>query len=658
VTVLGAQDLARRSITNLVDVAASTPNLRVSAGPQGGSSGHYFVRGVGQLDFIASMDPGVGVYVDGVYLGRTTGSTFDLLDVERIEVLHGPQGTLYGRNTIGGAINVVAVAPPPERRALAAVTLGERNRHEGRLLLGAPIGESLTANVAALAKGEDGWQRRLADGGRFGDERTYAARGTFDWEPSDDLDVRATLDATQSRGTADPHYLAGANAARGGRPQFLVDDPLTTWSGFAPRDDLDVRGAALTVSYALPRLTLKSIAAHRTLDSSTGIDFDGSPFPDLDQGVVTAQNQRSEELQASGTAAGGRLNWLAGAFLFREDVEQGIPIVFYATSIAQNNALDNRSTALFTHLTYALSDKLSLSGGVRSTVETKEHTFENHIEGSDGAIPLFVPTTLEDRWRSFTPKVGAEYRVRDALLLYASWSEGFRSGGFNGRPLGNGDFLAYEPETLRTLEVGVKSEWLEERLRFNGALFTSRYDDIQLSRTAIAADGTPIVVTGNAGATEVYGLEAELTAAATQHLLLSAGVGYLHNDYTRIEPGAAVPPGGKLPVAPRWTLNAAAEHVVAAASGGMLRSRIEYVYTSRYNYFFDNPPLSWEPPYRLWNLRVAYEPAADWEIAALVRNLTDERHARFREDVMATFGVAIVWPTPGREWGAELRYRF
>ena len=343
VTVLRAEDLDRRTVAKLTDVAAHTPNLRVSAGPQGGSSGHYFARGIGQLDFIASTDPGVGVYVDGVYLGRTTGATFDLLDLERVEVLRGPQGTLFGRNSIGGAVSVVSTPPPAERRGAAVLTLGERERVDGRIVFGGPVGENVRADVAALARSEDGWQTRLVDGTRFGDQRTYAVRAALDWEPGDRAFVRATLDATESRGTADPHYLAAANPARGGRSEYVVTDPATTWSGQSGRDDLDVRGASVTTSYELPRMTLKSITAYRSLDSNTGIDFDGSPFPDGDQLVLTSQAQRSEELQISG--ATGRMTWLAGVFYFAEDVEQAIPIVFFGTKIGQTNSIENRSAA-------------------------------------------------------------------------------------------------------------------------------------------------------------------------------------------------------------------------------------------------------------------------------------------------------------------------
>jgi iron complex outermembrane recepter protein len=660
VTALGRDELEARSISSLTQVAAFTPNLRVSAGPQGGSSGHYFARGVGQLDFIASTDPGVGIYLDGVYLGRTTGAAFDLLDVERVEVLRGPQGTLFGRNTIGGAVSVVSATPPDEPRAETALTLGERNRREGRVSFGGPLGDGGTVrgDVALLARGEDGWQRRIFDGARFGDERTYAARAALDWQPSDAFDVRATLDATQTRGTADPHFLEAANPARGGRPEFVVSDPATTWSGLWARDDLDVRGASLTATYALPRATLKSITAYRSLDSDTGADFDGSPFPDLDQRVLTRQTQRSEELQLLGTAAGGRLTWLTGVFYLREDVEQSIPLVLYGQALEQHNALENRSAALFAHVTYSITERFGVSGGARSTAEAKQHGFDHYFVRSTGHAPLFPPTVLDDRWRSFTPKLGAEYRLGGDALLYAALSQGFRSGGFNGRPFGVDEFLAYDPEELTTLEVGLKSEWLERRVRLNAAAFTSRYDDIQLTRTTIGASGAPIVVTGNAGEAEIYGLEAELTAAIGERVVLTASVGNLHDRYTRIEPGTAVPPDAELPVAPRWTATAGVQHERALARG-VLRSRVDFSYTSRFNYFFDNPALSWEPAHRLWNARVSFAPAASsWELAMFVVNAADEDHGVFREDVLASFGTAIVWPAEPRAWGVEFRYRF
>jgi iron complex outermembrane recepter protein len=658
ISAFTTRDLEQRTVTALPDVADYTPNLRRSAGPQGGSSAHYYIRGLGQLDFIASTDPGVGVYVDGVYLGRTTGATFDLLDVERIEVLRGPQGTLFGRNTIGGAISVISSAPPLEPRARVAVSLTSPAKQEARLMFGGPLGSGrVAADAAVLVKSQDGWQRRLIDGLRFGAERTYATRGVLDWHAADRLDLRAEVDATRSRGTADPHLLAAANPVRGGRPEFVVADPEITWSSQWSNDDLDVRGASLVATYELAHATLKSITAYRTLDSATGIDFDGSPHDDLDQLVQTAQRQRSEELQLTGRAHAERLDWLVGTFWFDEAVDQAIPIVFYGTRISQNNALDNRSAALYAHVSYALTERLGVSGGFRSTKERKAHAF-NHAIGSGGTqTPLFPPTTLRNDWRSSTPKIGVEYRLDGGALLYASIGDGFRSGGFNGRPFGTDEFLSYEPETLRTLELGAKSEWLDGRLRLNAALFASRYYDIQLTHTAIGVSGAPIVATGNAGEAELEGFELEATWAPSERVLVTASAGNLHSRYTELEPGATVSADDDLPVAPRWTINAGIEYRFAAASAGAWRTRVDYSYTSRFNYFFENPPGSWQEAHGLWHVRVGYEPAgAAWQLAAFIRNLRDERYQLFREDVRDTFGVSLDWPARPREWGVEFTY--
>jgi iron complex outermembrane receptor protein len=658
VSAFSARELAQRDITALAEIADHTPNLRRAAGPQGGSSGHYYIRGLGQLDFIASTDPGVGVYVDGVYLGRTTGATFDLLDVERVEVLRGPQGTLFGRNTIGGAISVVSRAPPLERGGQAMLRMTDPGIREGRVALGGPLRDEVAGSVALLVKQQDGWQQRLVDGGRFGAERTYAARTALEWQVSERLELGAQLDATRSRGTADPHYLAAANVARGGRPEYVVTDPGVTWSGQWAADDLDVRGGALVTTYDLGAATLKSITAFRSLDSATGIDFDGSPHADLDQRVLTAQRQRSQELQITGSAIDARLDWLVGAFYFDEDIDQGVPLVFFGTPIAQNNTLDNRSSALYAHVSWSLTSRLGLSGGLRVTHERKTHGFDHWSGEGSTRTPLFPPTTLRDAWRSSTPKLGLEYRLDDGALLYASVGDGFRSGGFNGRPFGTDEFLSYEPETLTTLEAGIKSEWLDRRVRLNAAIFSSRYDDIQLTHTALGAGGAPIVVTGNAGEAKLYGLEVEITWAAGERLLVTASAGNLHGRYVELQPGTAVSADDELPVAPRWTINAGAEYLFAPAARGSWRARVDYDYTSRFNYFFENPPGSWQEAYALWHLRVCYEPtAAPWQLAAFVRNARDERYRVFREDVTETFGISLDWPARPREWGVELSYR-
>jgi len=659
-TVFTAQDLERHPATNLADIAAVTANMRSSGGPQGGSSAHYYIRGIGQLDFIASTDPGVGTYLDGVYLGRTTGAALDLLDVERVEILRGPQGTLFGRNSIGGAINVISATAPQEWRRSFALSLGNRHRYESRLTLGGPLAAgNLAGQFAALARRQDGWQRRLVDGGRFGDEETYAGRATVLWQSSSGISVLTQLDATHSRGTADPHYLAAVDPARAGRSQFVVTDPTITWAGQKIPDDLDVRGAAITFTYTLPGLTLKSLTAFRGLKSDTGGDFDGTPLPDLDQLVLTRQSQRSEELQLSGTALQDRLSWLAGLFYFGEHVSQDIPLMFFGTPIAQNNDLDNASYALFSHVTYSLRRWLSFSAGGRFTYESKRHAFDHFIDGGTVPQPIFPAVTLHDSWSSWTPKLGLEVHPAPQSMLYASISQGFRSGGFNGRPLGTQELLSYAPEKLTTYEIGLKSEWLQRRLRFDAAVFYSRYRDIQLTLTTVSPTGVPIVVTGNAGAAELHGLEMELTAAATDRLLLKVSSGYLADRYTQLKQGAAVPPTGRLPVSPRFTADTSLEYRLPVTRNVQARARIAFTYTSSYNYLFDNPDLSWQNGFGLWNGRLAFGPdGAAWEVAAFVLNATDRHHSAFREDIRSSFGTAIVWPARPREWGLQLQLRF
>jgi iron complex outermembrane recepter protein len=660
VTAFTAADIERRSVEKLQDIAAYTPNLRSSSGPQGGSSGHYFIRGVGQLDFIASTDPGVGTYLDGVYLGRTTGAALDLLDVERVEVLRGPQGTLFGRNSIGGAINVVSATPARQPETTVVLTGGDRNKYEGRLKVSGPLVEGvLGANIAVLARSQEGWQRRLVNGRRFGDEHTYAARTAVSWDPSKRLAVLTSLDATRSRGTADPHLLIAADPQHGGRPEYVVTDPRVTWAGQNSHDDLDARGASVSVIYSHANLTLKSISAYRTLRSDTGIDFDGSPFPDLDQLVLTRQSQRSQELQLTGTALEDRLSWLVGLYYFGERVEQDIPLLLAGTLIAQNNELRNNSYAVFAHFSHQVTDRLNIGGGTRFTYETKSHAFDHYVDSGTTPQPLFPPTTLRDHWYSDTPRLGIDFRATRDILLYTSVSQGFRSGGFNGRPLGTEEFLSYRPETLTTYEAGLKSEWLDRRVRLNAAAFMSRYRNIQLTLVSASASGTPIVVTGNAGKAELWGGELELTAAPTERLLFIANVGNLNSRYTKLDEGAAVPAAARAPVAPQWTVATAVEYTLPLGSRNRVRGRVDYSYTSRYNFLFDNPPLSWQRGYGLWNARLEFGPLSrEWQIAGYVLNATDQQYANFREDILASAGTAIVWPARPREWGMELQFRF
>jgi iron complex outermembrane receptor protein len=658
VTALTGETLAQRSIDSTADIDLFTPNLVEGSGVQGGSVSQYAIRGMGQSDFIATIDPAVGVYLDGVYLGRVIGAALDLLDVERVEVLRGPQGTLFGRNTIGGAINVVSKDPTNEFGGSVRAILGSRDRIDASLSLNVPlVDDKVLFNLGVMTKNQDGFVRSNIDPDFvWGDRERLAARGSLLLKPSDSLRIKIAADWTRERGTPDPVRLIGADPAFGGDPTFISNDPFRTNSGFFVPNNLDVFGIGANLEWEItPNVTFRSISSYRDLDLDVGTDFGGSPIAFLDQSNPTKQNQFSQEFHLTGKSFNAQLEWLLGLYYFDENVDQvvtlnvGVPLV-------QGNFLDNKSYSGFLHANYKLTDKLSLSGGVRFTKDKKKHFFDHTIAG----FPLFPPTTLQ---RSFTPvtwRAALDYKFSEGVLAYASASKGFRTGGFVGRPNGIGELRSFRPETVVAYEVGLKSDLLDRNLRLNLAAFYNDYSDIQITTFDIGPGGGLIISTDNAGIAEVYGFEAEVLAIPTDGLTLNAGIGFLENKYKKItNPSTRLTLDNELPFAPKWTVSLGAEYRADLGDAGDLTGRIDYAYKSSFFFFAQNNPLDLQEPYDLVNLRLTYTSENErWHVAAFGINVFDKVYSRFREDIRFPFGVALDWPAPGAEWGIEVGFKF
>jgi len=513
VTALSARDIEERSISDVRDVAAYTPNMQFTPGGiTGNGGGHAFIRGIGQYDFLITTDPGVGVYVDGVYLGRTQGSLMDLVDVDRIEVLRGPQGTLFGKNTIGGAINVISTKPSEELKGRAEFTTGSFERKDGRISIGFPIvGSQLTARIALLSKSRNGYGRTVdfATGRTLhdlGDEDRVAARGMLQWTPTQSLDVLVTVDGTRVReqkpvqsmvkfvppDPTDPASLVNlynfvAVPLFGAPPfdgRYITANPYVSFNTDSPsRNDLDNRGAAATIDWHTGGGTLKSITAYRNLRTYTGTD-DSTPATIIDQTDDLHQHQFSQEIQFSATSFAGALNWLAGVMYFKEHAENrtvaqqapllnpvfqmlGIPVELGRNDL---HVMDIANVAGYAQGSYALTDRWSLTVGARYTHEKKEYT--PWFRTLAGAV-IIPQQEVSKTWDAVTPRYGLEFQITDDILAYASVARGFRSGGFNGRAANATRLIPFDPEYVSTYELGMKSRWFQERIASRRVVYES-----------------------------------------------------------------------------------------------------------------------------------------------------------------------------------------
>lgn len=595
ITAYTAADIEARQADNLAQLSDSTPNFSFeSTAPISGSSAaaSAYIRGVGQFDFTLVSDPGVGVYLDGVYIARSVGGVLDLLDVDRIEVLRGPQGTLFGKNTIGGAINVISRRPGTERDGYVELRTGTDERFDAKASWSGPLSEHVGFLASIGDFNQDGYVSNLGGGPNLSDTNASVARMVLDISFNDSFSAFLALDGTRRREQGRAQKLLAFNpaapvpsfgaftpvAAFLGVPnydsRFLAGGPFATQQGVVSgvQSVLDLWGAALTLQYDFDGATLKSITGYRRFDAEFGRDSDNSPFDIVNTIDLMDHKQFSEELQLLGTGINERLSWLVGLFYFQEDGSNRNDVLLPPLTIKSGGAVDNESAAVFSQGTLKFTERFSATLGLRYTEDTKRFTPDQQVIYNQFTVPVFgglpfadgeriLPVREFEREFSNTSTSAAlNYEWTEEFMTYVSYAEGFKSGGFDQRvfpPRGpDGQPASFEPETLRQYEAGWKWENAARTARLNGALFYSEYEDIQVRVLDQVAPGV-----GNAAAGEVKGGELELTVLPVTGLRLEAGVGYLDTEVTElgpnIDPAAdRVRVGNRFINSPEWQYSA------------------------------------------------------------------------------------------------------
>jgi iron complex outermembrane receptor protein len=737
VTALSGAALEVRAVRSLDALGQFVPNLQFDgAAPLSGAAYNatIFIRGVGQNDFAIFSDPGVAIYLDGVYLGRSIGGVVDLVDVAQIEVLRGPQGTLFGRNTIGGAVLLKSQEPEPTFGGDLAITVGSLERRDIRATLNVPIDESLSARVSAASVRRDGYGRRLRDGGQMGDKDATIARTQVAWQPSERFKAKLTLDTTRVRqgsapltlidvGSTGVPYLnlynalvaptLGIHAPSG---STIVDRSWLTWdidathAGGMSINDLDSDGIALTLDAQLGNTALRSITAWRKLDAEFARDGDNTPFTFRETYNDDRQAQFSQELQWSGSDDALSLDWVSGLYFFHENASErgrallapglydalealnlvpgetwcGLaganprpiadcpPSLRYGGSAYHDNNLladldvdlftrvRNRSIAVFGQAMHRFAERWSVTAGMRWTRDEKEIELAHRRRASDVYIvgSASAPQEFSASSSELTPKLGIEWQASSDVMLYASYARGFKSGGFNGRPLVNSDEVnPYDPEIVDSFELGAKTRWFDGRMIANAALFNNEYRDMQLSINA-----TPQNFVRNAGAARITGFELEAAARVTHGLDLNFAIVYLDVAYRRLDPQLATlrPPltvDKELVKAPRWTGSAGLQYQWNVAVGSFT-VRGDYIYRDRiYHDVFNDPRLT-QPAFDVVNAYASFmTPGERWEVSFFGTNLTSERY-RISGNSSVGMGLAESTFSAPREVGATLRMRF
>ncbi|MGF7151120.1 iron complex outermembrane receptor protein [Sphingomonas zeicaulis] len=711
VTALSANALTDRGVDNLADISNFAPNLELhpTNRPAGGGSAFAgYIRGVGTGDFQFPTDPGIGLYVDDVYIARSLGGLLSLEDIERIEVLKGPQGTLYGRNTIGGAINVVTTDPrmSGDARGLLKVRFGSYGRADGTALINTPLVEDVVGlKLSASYLTNDGYGRRLIDDARYGNENRFILRGALKFNLSDAVTLKLAGDYTRQRQKppsgaflafvpsgatvakiarynqfAAPYLNAGLGLPAGSiyDGRWVSEDAYHIYSLQPQRDDADIGGVSAILSADLSdTVTLKSITAWRTIDAHIEVDGDQTPYPLQQTRTTMQQNQYSQELQLGGTALDGRLNFLIGAYAFREDGDStvftrsfegiyeaivaggGTPTAADAGNTFTTFGLQATSWALFTQETFNVTDTFGITVGARYNKDRKEYS--TSVMRPQSGLTVVPLSQAVAEWDSFTPRVALEYKPSRDALIYASFSKGFKSGGFGASTVASTPTPRYDPEKLTSYELGAKTSWLNNRLIFNVAGFYSEYRDIQLTVQSVdPVTNANLRTTRNAGGSNIKGFEVEAQAVPLRGLNLNLGVGYVDAKFDTLT-DAALASGftldSRVPQIPDWSVNAGISYAFETGAGELtLRGDLSHKGSQ---FLTAADPTSFQKSYTLLGARISYEPSflEGVQLSVEGTNLTDKLYGYYQATLAPT-GQFVAIPGAPREIYATVRFNF
>lgn len=794
ISAFGGSDLTERAVVNVSQLASLSPNVNLDSGVAFTASTAVLaasIRGIGASDFAFNIDPAVGVYVDGVYLARSVGANQDLLDVERIEILKGPQGTLFGRNTIGGAVSIVTRDPGKEFAVRGDLTLGRFNLFQARASIDLPLAANLYSSITVDVKSREGYAQRIPFPGSLGansppytvypasgynspsregdeDNRTIRAKlkyvgdtfrvtlsgdyalskgtaptkllQTTNGDPGGlfanlynlcigtsvaDLTAIGLINMCNSSGTQLPsrhrdqtfpvnrlYTLAGVNADANPNNnllpwdnRFITNSPDTSYATGNNFSRLVNWGLTLTGEIDLTNdMLLKSITGFRKSDWQSGLDGDGSPVNMSTYSFSQQQEQFSQELQLVGTALDNKLNYVLGGYFFTESgfladyviAGEGIYV------IDGPNWLKTTAYAGFGQLDYRASDLIGFTLGARYTRENKTfeggqqelsglfyklagapcsdlagNVFPNALVGGvscrvannypdpNNPLRIYPGGINRQNFSDFSPKVGVQLYPTDDMMIYGSWSKGYKTGGWTTRYSTPQTFVSsFNPETATTYELGLKSTLLDRRLQVNAAIFLTNYNAIQLN---YQVGGSPTIA--NVGDGKIKGAELEVTAQPVQGLTLNLAVGYTDAYYTRLDPAVAVTSGvsalqagavvgSVLPKTPRWKVNFSPRYELGLANGGAVILLGDYTFISEQTNNVERTFVLNRPAVSILNASVAYRaPKANYTVTVGGTNLTNERYIASGTAIPA-FGAIIGSYSRPVEWYARVGFKF
>lgn len=669
VTALTAEQLDKLAIKDLGDLQGQVPNLTIYAARGSNTTITTFIRGVGQADPLWGVDPGVGIYFDDVYIARPQGALLDVYDVQRVEVLRGPQGTLYGKNTIGGAVKYVSKPLPTATEGSVTLSVGNYGQVNAKGGVGTAVNDGqLRFRIAGASLNRDGYGKNLTDGSPVSDQSTTSGRVSLGWFPTgSSFNAQVSVDRTQ-----DASHMRGFQRLNV-NPFDPAKTPATTGrydiaTGMPNANRTTSEGESLTLNWGVTSdWSLKYILAHRASDTNTSIDFDGLPNKIADVRAEYHDSSTSHELQAA--YEGQHSSGVIGAYYFDGRAGGTVRNNFFNLSFGTTNGLVyTEGKAIFGDWSWRLTPQFSVSTGLRYTDETKRAVVLNQAFANDSfsGNPIAVPANF-DKTRSVTntsPRVSLEYKASKEIKLYTTASRGFKSGGYNirantvafpssGRP--------FEDEKLDSIELGAKMVLDGGRLELNTAVFHNKYKNVQLSvfTSYTQANGQPGFFGDftNAGKATVNGAEVEFLWTPTTAWRLSGNLATLDAKYDEyIDRGVNVASQKKFSNTPKFQASLNVEHALPLAVG-TLRSRLGVSHRSKVYPTTDLAEALSQDAYTLVNAGLIWEKDNRLSFFLQGSNLTNKAYKTDGYNI-AALGVLNAYYGPPRTFTVGGTYKF
>ncbi|WP_439533644.1 TonB-dependent receptor [Polymorphobacter sp.] len=648
VTALTADMLDKRQVNNVLDLATQVPNLAIDPVTGIGNAARIFLRGVGEDQAVFTADPGIGVYVDGVYYARTFGALFDFVDVNSVEILRGPQGTLFGRNTPGGAILVNSRAPSTERfSGTFDAGYGRFNEILLRGAVNAPLVQDFAAaSISAVYRKRDGFTKAPNIGRDVNARDVASVRGQLLLTPTPSLTIRVIGDKTWDDSDA---FVPTSNFS--GQPADLY----TTLAGEDPSAQFRTGGVSAQATLELGAVTLGSTTSYRELTQKATLDNDGEARRLSGQIIDARQNQFSQEVTASLSL--DRLEAIVGFFYFHEfNAYDTVTLIGSRTNpltaIARPDysEQDTRSYAVFGQATFKLTPDIGLTAGGRYTWDQKDFFNDQpSVPGVFGGAR---------KWQDFSPKVGLDWRVNEQLYLFGSWSQGYKAGGFNRSNVAIVANTPYDPEEVETIEFGLKADLADRKIRANLTFFNNDYTDLQLS-TFDPNTGTTRRF--NATSARTRGIELEVSARPVPEFDVYGSVGYLdarYNEFFDLVGGVLTDVSSRrLKGAPDLQWSAGFGWEPELPGGGRVRLGSDVSFRDKVFNNVANTESVATDARTLVNASIRYTTPDDrWQFTAAGRNLLNRKFAA--NSIFIGGLLSALYPAEPLTWSLSARYSF